>query len=51
MIDDNVLNEDLNSDNVLSDDSVFEDNVATSLIEEDEDEVDFESFDDSASDW
>jgi hypothetical protein len=49
---DDVLNENLNEEDVLSDDSIFEDGIKTSLVEDDDDDgVDFETFDDSASDW
>lgn len=52
MYEDNVLNEDLNDDDVLSDDSIFEDNGLTNLLDdEEEDGVDYESFDDSTPDW
>lgn len=47
-----VLNNDPNSeDDVLVDDSIFEDTAATSLIDEDdEDGVDFDSYDDEPMD-
>jgi hypothetical protein len=50
MFNENVLEENLNEEEVLSDDSIFEDNVGVSNTEDDEDGVEFESFDDSSPD-
>lgn len=51
MYEDNVLDEGTNED-VLADDSIFEDSSATSVIaaEDEEEGVEFDSFDDSP-DW
>jgi hypothetical protein len=51
-MDENVL-EDINDDGVLVDDSMFDDNNTTHLNTggDDEDDVDFDSFDDDKPDW
>lgn len=52
-MEDNVLNDELNNEDVLADDSIFEDDETTHLMDgmDDEDDVDFDSFDDSTPDW
>lgn len=52
-MEDNVLNDELNNEDVLADDSIFEDDNTTNLMDDmdDEDDVDFDSFDDSTPDW
>jgi hypothetical protein len=50
MFNENILENDLNEDEVLFDDNIFDDETETSS-EDDEDAVDFESFDDGAADW
>ena len=49
MFEENVLDE--NDDDVLSEDSLFDEDNTTSLNDEDDDEVDFDSFDDAKLEW
>jgi len=51
MFEENILETNFDDD-VLDDDSIFDDAVEETLSgSEDDDEVDFESFDDSTPDW
>jgi len=51
MFEDNVIGEDLDNDGILSDDSLFDEGKTTSLLDEEDDDIDFDSFDDSTPDW
>lgn len=50
MFNENILENELLEDDVLFNDNIFDEDIS-SPSEDDEDAVDFESYDDGAADW